>query len=45
MSVEKKIRIIPATNGGRLFVDEESPIIPKKKRVAAYAREIGRAHV
>lgn len=38
MSVEKKIRIIPATNGGRLFVDEESPIIPKKKRVAAYAR-------
>lgn len=38
MSVEKKIRVIPATNGGRLFVDEESPIVPKKKRVAAYAR-------
>ncbi len=38
MSEERKIRVIPATNPRRIFVDEESPISIQKKRVAAYAR-------
>lgn len=38
MSEERKIRVIPATNPRRLFVDEESPISIQKKKVAAYAR-------
>ncbi len=38
MSEERKIRVIPATDTRRLFVDDESPIVVQKKRVAAYAR-------
>ena len=35
---EKRIRVIPATNSRRLLVDDDSPVITRKKRVAAYAR-------
>lgn len=38
MNDERKIRVIPATNSRRLFVDDDSPIIMQKKKVAAYAR-------
>ena len=38
MNDERKIRVIPATNSRRLFVDDDSPIKMQKKKVAAYAR-------
>ena len=31
---EKRIRVIPATNSRRLLVDDDSPVITRKKRVA-----------
>lgn len=35
MNDERKIRVIPATNSRRLFVDDDSPIKMQKKKVAA----------
>ena len=33
MNDERKIRVIPATNSRRLFVDDDSPIKMQKKKV------------